>query len=645
MLILAAALAAFATGFRRRVRLLSAGAPGGAMGSPWPRLWGMARDAFLHGRVIRDRVPGFLHLMLFIGFVLPLCAVILAASGARLPVFIAGPVSLMLDAAGIAALCAIAWFAWRRYVSKPAHVDRKSEDWVLIALVAGIILSGYCVEGFRFARTGADPLWSPAGFVLGRALAAIFQDSGFLSAASAWTWKFHFASAMLALGLAPYTKLWHAAAVPLNVLLKDGRGPGVFTKPDLEDENAEEFGVSRVLRYSWKDLLDLDSCMRCGRCEAGCPAHLTEKPLSPKKLVQSLRAEWLKKAAAAGEDGKPAEEDTDLIETVVTRDVLWACTNCRYCEEQCPAMIRHVDKISEIRRNLVLMASDFPKELRDTFKNVENNGNPWGVGFSARADWCGPAGVKVLEAGGEADVLYWVGCAGSFDDRNKKISAAMARILGAAGVSFGVMGTDESCCGDPARKTGNEYLFQMQAAQNVENLKARKFRLIMTQCPHCLNMLKREYPQFGGDFEVVSHVEFLDRLIREGKIRLGRFEERFKRICYHDSCFLGRYNGVYLEPRRLLGAAAPSAAMVEADRSKSKSFCCGAGGGRMWLEERIGKRINLDRFDQISAKNPDLVATACPYCLTMMQDAAKDRGKEETVRTLDIAEIVAGLMQ
>jgi Fe-S oxidoreductase len=291
------------------------------------------------------------------------------------------------------------------------------------------------------------------------------------------------------------------------------------------------------------------------------------------------------------------------------------------------------------------MESDFPPEMKDTFKNLENNGNPWGVGFSYRADWGKELEVPLLEEGSdEVDVLYWVGCAGSFDDRNKRISECMVKIFRAAGVSFGILGEEETCCGDPARRTGNEYLYQMQAQQNVETIKARKFKKIVTQCPHCLHVLGTEYPQLGGEFEVVSHVPFVLGLIREGRLKLEEGSAD-RKIAFHDSCYLGRYRGVYEEPRALLSRLNGGQAPLEAERSRDRSFCCGAGGGRMWMEETLGKRINNARYEQFESCGADVLATECPYCLTMLDDAVKDKGHEEKTKVLDIAELVAARLQ
>jgi Fe-S oxidoreductase/nitrate reductase gamma subunit len=644
MLVLALGLAVFGVGFFRRVMRWKVSAPTPLPNEPLRRVWETLRDAVAHVRILRDPVPGLMHLAIFLGFAAPLTAVALSFLGVELPSFLSLPLSLLLDLVGVLALVAVGYAVVRRYILRPDTIDRKAEDALLLSLIAAILLTGFLLEGFRMARTGASPLWSPVGFLAGQLISAVTDDAARGTGLMRYAWRIHGALVLTTFALVPYTRLWHIVASPLNMLLASRRGPGVAVPIDLEDDDAETFGFSRIDQYPFKDILDLDACTRCGRCEKGCPAYLTDKPLRPRALIQDMRDAWVSWSARyyAGED--PDDENTELIDTVVTRDVLWACTNCRYCEEHCPVIIRHVDKLMELRRHLVLMESDFPGELKDTFKNIENNGNPWGMGFAYRADWKGDADVSVLAEGEEAEILYWAGCAGSFDDRNKRISLAMTKILNAAGVTWGILGPHESCCGDPARKTGNEYLFQMQAVKNIEALGARTFKRIVTACPHCFNMLLHEYPQFGGKYEVISHAQYLDELLTSGRLSLTAGESTFSRICYHDSCFLGRYNGVYEEPRRVLHRAVPSAKLVEADRSRDKSFCCGAGGGRMWMEETLGTRINNARFEQMAAKGPDLLATACPFCLTMLDDARKDLGRAEEIKALDIAEIVADLL-
>ncbi len=647
LLLLGAALLVLAVGLVRRRRLWRVGQEAQRTDRPGLRLKGMLLDAIVHLRILRDAKPGLMHLGLFLGFCAPLTVAVLAWAGLVMPAPLAFIVSLLLDLVALGALAGLLYAALRRYLFRPDRLDNKPEDAYVLLLFAGILATGFVVAGFRIARIDEGILPSPVTWIVARPLTLLSDPA--LEAAHPWVWRVHFLLVLTLAASIPYTRLLHVVTSPLNVFFRNLGPRGQASWIDLEDEEAETFGASDVQHYTWKDLFDLDACTRCGRCQDGCPAWLTEKPLSPKKVVQNMKDRWLvaapealrrKEAAAMGEDVEE-EDDTSLIDEHWTRDVIWSCTTCRYCEEHCPVHIEPVSKILEARRYLVLMESDFPAELKDTFKNIENNGNPWGVGYSYRADWTEGLDVPLLEEGGEAvEVLYWVGCAGSFDERNKKISRAMVEIFRAAGVTFGILGTEETCCGDPARRTGNEYLYQMQMEQNLETLKARKFKRIVTPCPHCLHVLGTEYAQKGEAFEVVPHVRFLLELIEAGRLPLGG-DGKPGRWAFHDSCYLGRYRGIYEEPRTLLARMNAGTAPLEAERNRERSFCCGAGGGGMWMEESLGNRINIARYKQFETCNPEMMATACPYCLTMFEDAVKDLGHEENVKVRDLAELVA----
>jgi Fe-S oxidoreductase len=452
--------------------------------------------------------------------------------------------------------------------------------------------------------------------------------------------------------------------------------PAGHIEPIRDFETAESFGVGKLEEFTRKQIFDSDACTRCGRCQDGCPAYLSGKPLSPKKLIQDLKTYWLAQAPAAlatkraaplvatesgaaggkslffkaldridavvdgrgsGADVGAAPAEKALAGDVVDLHELWACTNCLYCMEHCPSSIEHVPKIVQMRQYKVLTEADFAPELQLTFRNMENNSNPWGIGSHLRADWAKDLGIKTLAEDPAVEYLFYVGCSGSFDDRGKKVSAALAKILKAAGVSFGILGTEEGCCGDSAMRGGNEYLYQTLAQVNIGVMKGYNVRKIITTCPHGYNALKKGYPNFGGEFEVYHHTEIIADLIAEGKIVLKKPVEGL--FTYHDSCFLGRYNAIYDQPRRILRAV-PGLKLTEMERTLAKSFCCGAGGARMWMEEDIGERINNMRTDQAIAAGADKVAVGCPFCLTMLSDGIKDRKKEETMAALDIAEIV-----
>ena len=443
---------------------------------------------------------------------------------------------------------------------------------------------------------------------------------------------------------------------------------------DFEDPKDDDvFGVGKVEDFTWKGLLDFSTCTECGRCQEQCPAWNTEKPLSPKLLVLSLRDHAYAKApyllAGGGKDaegneiataeqlaGVPAaalaEAERPLIGTpdengVIDPDILWSCTTCGACVEQCPVDIEHVDHIVDMRRYQVMIESSFPSEVGTMLKNLENKGNPWGLAAKARLDWTKEVGFKVPVVGEDVEdltgveYLYWVGCAGALEDRAKKTTKAFAELLDIAGVDFAVLGTGESCTGDPARRMGNEFLFQMLAAQNVEVLNEAKATKIVATCPHCFNSLANEYPQLGGKFEVIHHTQLLDRLVQEGK--LTPVTPIDQNITYHDPCYLGRHNKVYTPPREII-AKVPGLRNTEMHRCKEKGFCCGAGGARMWMEERIGKRINTERVDEALSTNPDVISTACPYCLVMLGDsitARKQAGEvPESMEVVDVAQLL-----
>jgi len=415
-------------------------------------------------------------------------------------------------------------------------------------------------------------------------------------------------------------------------------------EPIRDFENAESFGAGKLNDFTWKQIFDADACTRCGRCQDGCPAYLSGKPLSPKKMVQDLKTYWLEKApeainekAKAAVEGAEAPAEKLLAGEVVDLHELWACTNCMYCMEHCSASIEHVPKIVNMRQYKVLTDADFAPELQLTCKNMENNSNPWGIGAHLRGDWAKELGIKTLAEDPNVEYLFYVGCSGSFDDRGKKISIAFAKILQAAGVSFGILGSEEGCCGDSAMRAGNEYLFQSLAQANIALMNGYGVKKIITACPHGYNSLKKDYPNFDGKYEVYHHTEIIANLIAQKKITLKNAVSGT--FTYHDSCFLGRYNEIYQQPRQILKAI-PGMKLVEMDRNLEKSFCCGAGGARMWMEEDIGDRINNMRTDQAIAVKADTVAVACPFCLTMLSDGIKDKEMSEKMVSLDIAEIV-----
>jgi len=445
----------------------------------------------------------------------------------------------------------------------------------------------------------------------------------------------------------PYSKHLHLLGSIPNIFFRSFRPKVELTKLDLEDENRETFGVTKIEEFTWKQLLDLYACTECGRCQVNCPAYLTQKPLSPWKMIHDLKGhlkkkgpELLKKNGKKEGEEEPAILTTKLAGEVIPEDVIWSCTTCMGCQQACPVFIEHIHKIIDMRRTLVLDESSMSPEVQRCFTNMENNSNPWGIGFASRADWAKDLQVKTMGEDSSVDYLLWVGCAGSFDDRNKKVTTALVKILKSADVNFAILGTEEKCCGETARRMGNEYLAQMMIQENVEILNNYNVKKIITMCPHCMNSLKKDYPQFGGNYEVVHHSEFIHELIKNGKIKTKTPVNTS--MTYHDSCYLGRHNEIYSSPREILKSVS-GIKLLEMERSGEKSFCCGAGGGRMWMEEHIGTRINETRTEDALKTGAEKICTACPYCLTMFEDGLKTKQKE--LKVMDLAEVLEQALQ
>jgi Fe-S oxidoreductase/nitrate reductase gamma subunit len=632
----------FLYGFYRRSRLWLIGKKENRTDRPKDRLISIWAYVVGHKRMLKDAYPGWMHLFIFYGFLVPFIIIVITQANFTLPAPLALPLSLFFDLVGALGIVGLIMAFYRRYVKKPDNLtyDTTVSNLIALLFLLGIFGLGFCVEGLRIARTHPGWAgWTPIGWVFSQFFSGMGDANQILL--HRLLWRLHLFLVLGFVAFIPYSRMLHIFTGPANVYMRQLTSKGAL--PPIRDfETAETFGASKLEDLTWKQLFDMDACTRCGRCLDHCPAYQSGKPLAPKKNWDSIRAHMEEKGALIRKGKNPeAEGGKKLIGDVISEDVIWACTNCLACAMVCPVFIPCVDKFLEMRRYLVLMESRFPPEVQLVFRNMENNNNPWGVGSGLRADWAKGLGLKTLAEDGEVDFLFWVGCAGSFDDRNKRVATSLVKSLRASGAKFSFLGTEEGCCGDSARRIGNEYLYQTLVQANIEVLNNYGVKKILTMCPHCFNTLKNEYPQFGGNYEVMHYTEFLADALTSGKLKLTKPID--KAVTYHDSCFLGRGNEIYEAPRTILRAI-PGLRLVEMERSGVRSFCCGAGGGRMWMEEKIGTRINQIRTEQAVQTKAESVATACPYCLTMLGDGIKEKGLEESMTSFDLSELVEKAM-
>lgn len=622
-------------GFARRSRLWMMGRKEEGLDKVGKRIKDFILYAIGHGRTLKEAYPGLMHALIFFACLIPLLVILCVQFNFHWPEFWGNGLSFFLDIVGALGLLGILLAAFRRYIQKPERLnDTKPEDAVALIWIFAVIFLGFSIEGLRLRITGESGQWSPVGAVFSFMFVPL--GTGFQVTLHSLLWRAHFFLVVALVACIPYTKFLHIITSAVNIFLRDYGVRGGFRRIDFE--TAETYGNANIEEFTRTQLFNLDACTRCGRCQDNCPAHLSHKPLSPKKLLQDLKAHMEEKGNGIGEEGKTV----NLIGDVIEHETIWACTMCLNCHEQCPVFETTTDKTIELRRYLVMTEPNFPSEVQAVFKNMENNSNPWGLGAHTRGDWAKELSVKTAADGEAFDILLFVGCAGAFDDRYKKVAIAATKILQKAGIDFAVLGAEEGCCGDSVRRLGNEYLYETLAQTNIGLMQNYNVKRVLTLCPHCLNSLKNDYPQYGGEFEVVHYTEFFLDLISNGRIQLKASEEMD--VCYHDPCLLGRYNDIYAAPRRVLESI-KGISLVEMDRNRDRSFCCGAGGGRMWMEENTGERINEMRTDQALEKNPDCIATACPYCLTMIDDGLKVREKSESVKSLDIAEFIYNAME
>jgi Fe-S oxidoreductase/nitrate reductase gamma subunit len=622
---------------------------------------------FAQTKIMRQWWAGALHVTVFWGFcILTLASFEVVLEGFHpqaslyfLPGY--GVLTCLQDIFGVLVLAASLTFLFRRYVTKPKRFSGREmtpasrlDATIILLMIIALMVTMFIANGTHPATNsvifGFRPISDVVGFYLGG------NQSTVLFEISWWT---HAVVLLVFLNYLPFSKHLHVIASLPNVFFASHQSSGVLPKMDLEAENVETFGASDIEHFTWKQLFDSYTCTECGRCTAVCPANNTGKLLSPRKIMMDIRHRIEEKGAltvgklgsftkgiAANGNGELPEQVKSVLaqklisERFITPEELWACTTCQACMQECPVSIEHVPTIVDMRRYLVLQEADFPSELNTLFTNLENKYSPWAFSHDARADWAEGLEIplmSMIEADQkQVEVLFWVGCAGAYDDRYRKVVQSVARLLKKAGISFAILGKEEKCTGDPARRAGNEYLAQMLIQENVETLNNYKprFKTVLTSCPHCFNAIKNEWPQFGGTFEVMHHSQYLSKLVAEGRITPTQKIEAT--VVYHDSCYLGRSNQVYDEPRQVLVQIGSK--LTEMERSRDRGMCCGAGGARMWMEE-AAPRVNVERTRQALETKPDMIAAACPFCLTMLTDGLKAHN-EERVKTFDIAELL-----
>ncbi len=630
-----AAIGLLIKGFLRGIDVYKLGMPLNRTDQLGRRIRLMLENVLLQKKVTKVRWPGLLHGLFFWGFGLLFIGTTLIVVQADFTdlffdiIFLKGTFykifSIVLDLAGLVCIVMLGSLLIRRYFFAPEGLESSNDDLIMHGLLFAILVTGFLIEGARMAVTElGTPLaiWSPVGLVLAKGLAGMGE--GGLLAFHKVTWWFHLLLVMGFFIIIPLTKFRHIFTTSANYFFSDLGPKGKLVSLDLEDEDAETFGANSIKEMTWKDIFDTEACTLCMRCQDRCPAFATDKPLSPMKFINQL--------------GETAfnNPDANLID-VIGKDVLWSCTTCRACQEICPAAIEHVNKIVELRRSMVLMEGEFPgDEVMAAMEATEVNGNPLGIGYAERGDWAEKLGIKTLAEDSQVDVLYFVGCYGSFDKRNIAVAQSFIKLCQAAGVKVGILGKEEKCCGEPMRKMGNEYLYQGLALENIELLKSYGVKKIVTTCPHCYNTLEKDYRDFGLEIEVETYTLFLEELITSGRLQI---QADNLSCTYHDSCYLGRHNDIYDAPRALIAAAGGQ--LVEMSKNRAEAFCCSAGGGRILAEENIGQRINIKRVKMAVETRADVLVSNCPFCLTMFEDGVKGAEAEELLKPRDIAEILA----
>jgi Fe-S oxidoreductase/nitrate reductase gamma subunit len=631
----AVAIAFLVYGLWQRVTLWRQGLAEDRLDRIPERLGLVAAHALGQVRTLSQAYPGIMHAIMFWGFLALFMGTVLATIDwdIALPLFgyklLKGHFYLfyetVLDLFGLFFVVGLGMAVWRRFVSRPARIEPSARFAWALTLLFVINVTGFVMEACRLAVV--EPWWapwSPVGWALGRAFVALGLGPGALRGLHVATWVFHAAIALVFIAIIPYSYFVHLITTPLNIFFAK-LGPRGAIREIKNIEEAESLGVSKLEEFSWKRRLDFDACVECGRCQAACPAYMSGTALSPKQIIVKLKRHM------HGELPGPIHGE------LIKADELWACTTCMACVQECPAFIDIVDTIVDLRRYLTLSEGTLPSTAPQSLQNIQRAGNPWGLPAGERLAWAQGLDVPLMEADREVEYLYWVGCSASYDRRNQAIARAVVKILKAAGVSFGVM-SEERCHAEVGRRLGEEYLYQTVAQENVETIKRYRFRKVITHCPHCFNTIKNEFPQFGGTYEVLHHSQVIETLIAEGRIKPTKPLDAS--IAFHDSCYLGRYNGIMDAPRNV-AKSVPGLRLVELPRTRERGLCCGGGGGHMWMEVKAQKRVNLIRVEEVLEAKVDMVATGCPFCLAMIDLGRKVKGAEETLAVKDVSELVA----
>ncbi|MCJ7733739.1 MAG: heterodisulfide reductase-related iron-sulfur binding cluster [Anaerolineales bacterium] len=608
---------------------------------PWSRIGDVLLYALGQVRTLKKLYPGFMHLLIFWGVIIQVVGTLIKIMQMGLFVPFTWPLfsqavyfgyELIMDLAGAAILLGVILALIRRWVIKPAFMQNSWDDTYALLLLALIPIAGFITEGLRLFST--RPVWA-SWAPIGNFVAGLFQISAITTTQAdlihPYLFWVHVGLGLFLTASIPFTKLRHIIYTPIHIFLKTRRPAGELNS--ISDiMNAEVLGASTISEFSSLDLLAFDACLQCGRCEEVCPATNSGLAYSPRTLLLMLR-ENMAEVLLAPQIGANQNLQPELLQ----EEFLWSCTTCGHCLDVCPAFIRPPEQVIDLRRAQVLMTGDVPQTVGETLRNFERQGNPWGMPAQNRMGWAEGLDLRVVSPGDEMDVLYYVGCAGAFDDRNKKVARAFIEILNKMNIDYGILGDAEKCCGETTRRMGNEYLFQVAAEENINLFSEIKFNKIVTLCPHGFNTFKNEYPKFGGNFQVQHAVEFLTDLLADHKYKLSTGQD-FGKLTFHDSCYLGRYNQIYSQPRELLRQV--NLPPEEMKAAREESFCCGGGGGAMWLETSADTRINQHRLQQALDIKADTITTACPYCLIMFDDALRSKGLAEQIRVFDLVEIL-----